>query len=268
MGKLYYFQAPSLDINPESDIAPKLGSIISTPKMLTAPLNQYDRLSIPQSLMNQSVNANFVTFTGSDRGASLGLNAAALQGLAGSVDVTYAFARNNSVVHHCELLETTEFHVTKEFVTQSILASQTVQDFLANSLPFRKRVYMVTGLKIATNFSSSAASEDQYSPTLKVGLDATALGVPLKAGPEIGLTVAKNRAVSHGPALNKIVFAYRVIRIKVKRDGEPQYKYRRGGIYSVDDDDSDEDEEWDLEPLVEDHRWSEFPGLVEVMYME
>jgi hypothetical protein len=36
--------------------------------------------------------------------------------------------------------------------------------------------------------------------------------------------------VSHGCSINKIVFAYRVVRIKQKGDGEAKYEYKGGGM--------------------------------------
>ncbi|SPO04607.1 uncharacterized protein DNG_07292 [Cephalotrichum gorgonifer] len=268
MGKLYYFQAPSLDINPESSTSPKLGSIFSSLDTLTAPLNQDEQVNIPQDLMNHSAVRDFDETVGRSPQVSVGLNTTALQGLAGSADAVYTFARDKSHTYRCELLETVEFAVNKEFVDQSILASFRVQNFLENSLPLRRRVYMITGLKIATGFSMSASKEVLHNPTLKIGVDFTPMGVPVQAGPELGVALEKHREVSHGRTVNKIVFAYRVIRIKVKGDGESRYKYRSGGKYSIDDDDYDSDDEdggaWEIEPLEEESRSDDFPDSVQV----
>lgn len=265
MGKLYYFQAPSLTINPESETAPKLGSIFSTLEMLTAPLNQYEYVNVPENLKNQSASEDFDETVEGNLKASLGINANAAQGLAGSGDLVYAFARDKKNVYHCTLLETIEFEPNPQFVDECILASQRVQSFLENSIVGRKRVYMVTGLKLATGFSQSSTSETQHNPKLKFAVDGTAVGAPgVQAGPDLDLTVTGKRAVGHGRTVNKIVFAYRVIRIKKKWDGEAQYKYKSGGKYNVDDEDSDEEDGWDLEPLDEEDISKDFPDSVKV----
>jgi hypothetical protein len=41
------------------------------------------------------------------------------------------------------------------------------------------------------------------------------------------------------------VFAYQVIRIKQKGDGEPKYKHKSGGKYATDDSD-EEGEPWEV----------------------
>jgi hypothetical protein len=201
--------------------------------------------------------------------ASVGLNANVAQGIAGSADIVYAFAKDKNNIYACELLETLEFEPSKQFINDCITASQSVQSFLENSLPGRKRVYMITGLKIATGFRTSTSKETQHGPMLKVGVDATAFGVPVETGPEIELETTSARTVSHGKSMNKIVFAYRVVKIKQKRDGEAKYKYKSGGKYALADDDSededdDEDGPWYLELLDEEQRANEFPDTVPV----
>ncbi len=108
---------------------------------------------------------------------------------------------------------------------------------------------MITGLKIATGFSFSTAKETQHGPSLKIGVDLTPFGVPVEVGPETDFETKNARMVSQGRSTNKIVFAYRVIRIKEKGDGEVQFKHEAGGLYSIDPDSDDEDKGWDVEPL-------------------
>lgn len=268
MGKLYYFQAPNFDINPDSQTAPRLGSIFSSLTQLKAPLNQDDHLKIPENLLNNNKVDNFNSIKAHNLKADIGVSATAGQGVTGSADLFYAFARDKQNVYHCETLETVEFEPDKAFVSDSITASQRVQTFISNSLFGRKRVYMITGLKIATGFSMSSSKATQHSPSLKVALGFGALGVPAEAGPELGLSVGSARTVEQGQAFNKIVFAYRVIRIKDRWDGEPRFKYESGGKYAAeeDSDDSDEDGEgnWVLEPLSDDTLSEDFPDSVRI----
>lgn len=268
MPKLYYFQAPTFTINPESDIAPKLGSIFSNLDRLTGPLNQSENAYIPVNLTNQSASTDFRETVSKGVEGAVGLNANIAQGIAGTADVMYAFARDKKNVYRCELLETMEFEPTKEFIVDSITASQRVQKTLNNALPGMKRVYMITGLKIATGFSTSTSKETQHGPMLKVGVDATAFGIPAEAGPEVEFATTNARTISQGPSVNKIVFAYRVVRIRQKRDGQPKWGYKSGGKYGMDEEDSDDEEEeedaWDVEPLDEGDVGKDFPDAVAV----
>ncbi|KAH7397167.1 hypothetical protein BKA66DRAFT_235531 [Pyrenochaeta sp. MPI-SDFR-AT-0127] len=263
MPKLYYFQAPTFTINPESDIAPKLGSIFSSLDRLTGPLNQFENVYIPTNLTNQSASADFSETVEKGLEGAVGVNANVAQGMAGSADVVYAFARDKKNTYRCELLETVEFEPTKEFIADSITASQRVQNTLDNALPGMKRVYMVTGLKLATGFSTSTSKETQHGPMLKVGVDATAFGIPVEAGPEVELATTDGRTVSQGRSVNKIVFAYRVVRIRLRRDGEAKWKYKSGGKYSAQEEDSDDEEvPWDIEPLDEGDVVKDFPDAI------
>lgn len=268
MGKLYYFQAPNFDINPDSQTAPRLGSIFSNLTRLIAPLNQDDHLRIPDSMRNTNKVDKFSDTRAQNLNVDVGVNATAGQGVTGSADLVYAFERDKENIYNCETLETVEFEPNKEFVSECITASQRVQSFMSNSLFGRKRVYMITGLKIATGFSMSSSKATQHRPSLKVALGFEALGAPAEAGPELGLSVGSARTVEQGRALNRIVFAYRVIRIKDRWDGEPRFKHESGGKYDVeeDSDDSDEDGEgkWILEPLSEEAISEDFPDSVRI----
>ncbi|UKZ73152.1 hypothetical protein TrVFT333_000793 [Trichoderma virens FT-333] len=260
MGKLYYFQAPNFDINPDSEVAPRLGSIFSNLETLTAPLNQHDCIAVPKHLMNQSVSTNFNESKGRNFETKVDLNVNVAKGTRWSTDLIYAFGRDKKNVYHCELLETLEFEPNQEFVTECILASQRVQSFLENSLIGRKRVYMITGLKIASGLTKSSTRGNQYSPKLRVAAEATTMG-----GLGLDMNVTNARTVSYGRTLNRIVFAYRAIRIKLKWDGEARYKYKSGGKYDVDDtSDSEDEEDWDLEPLDEADRLKDFPDSVKI----
>ena len=116
----YYFQAPNFDINPESATAPKLGSIFPTLDTLTAPLNQFDHINPPADLINTSSSANFNESTDTNIEVSAGLQATAAYGVAGSGELVYIFARDKQNIYHCDLLETTEFSPTTEFVAECV----------------------------------------------------------------------------------------------------------------------------------------------------
>ena len=258
MPAYYYFRAPTFDISPESPTAPKLGSIFSSLKRLTGPLNQYDHVSIPPDLRNESAKSDFSDTIGKKIEGHAGVYADSTIGV-GSGDLVYGFAKDKKSVYCCKLLETEEFEPNEDLVAQCINASQRVQNFIAESFLGNKRVYMITGLKIATGFSTMASESSEQSPKLKIGFNAAAFGVPIEGGPQIDLTFGGSREVSHGRSLSKIVFAYRAIKISPRSDGRPKYKDIRGGQYSLGDGNSEEKQAWEVEAMGEEDRVWEFP---------
>ncbi|KAH8698201.1 hypothetical protein GQ44DRAFT_832237 [Phaeosphaeriaceae sp. PMI808] len=249
-------------VQPDSATAPKLGSIFSTLSRLTGPLNQQDTLPIPSTLINKSTSANFHDTASKSFSGSLGLNANILQGLAGSGEIAYGFSREQSKTYTCDELETIEFEPNKEFVEESINASQDVQKFLEYDVLRRNRVYMVTGLKIATGFNTFSSKETLHGPVLKVGVDATAFGVPGEVGPQIELETGGARTTELGKAMNRVVFAHRVVRIRRRRNLQAKYTDISGGKYSVDDDEEEEDESYDVESLNKEDWLEEVPDSV------
>ncbi|KAH7127827.1 hypothetical protein B0J13DRAFT_627558 [Dactylonectria estremocensis] len=267
MPKLAYFQAPNFDINPDSSTAPKLGSIFSNLDRITSPLNQDDYIDIPKELMNETANSNFTATVNKTVGIAASLNANIAQGIAGTGDLVYAFARSTQDIYQCELLETLEFEPTDQLVADFILASPRVRSFLEHSLLGLKKVYMITGLKVATGFSRSYSREVQNGPKVNFGVDATAFGIPVGAGPGLDLTVENATTISHGRSTTKIVFAYRAIRIKRRRNLEVSFRHKEGGLYSLNESDDSEDSDddsgkgpWDIEPVSQEERSGDFSG--------
>jgi len=265
MGKLYYFQAPTFSINAEGETAPKLGSIFYSLNRLTGPLNQSESVVVPANLKNSTSITSYNEMVNKGLMVAAGLSTNLVQGLAGSADIMYGFAKGKKEIYTCKTLETSEFEPTEQFIADSIAASSSVRATLRNALPGRKRVYMITGLKIATGLTTSTSKTTLHGPILRAGVDATALGVPASAGPEIEFATTSTHTVSQGRSENKVVFAYRVVRITQKRDGEARWRYMSGGKYSVDDDDSEDEEvagSFDIEPLEEDDVAADFPDSV------
>ncbi|PNP50356.1 hypothetical protein THARTR1_08960 [Trichoderma harzianum] len=211
--------------------------------------------------MNHNLSTDFHESESQSFTAKANLGSSIIPGIQGPADLVYAFARDNNDIYNCELLETLEFEPNQEFVTECILASQRVQSFLENSLIGRRRVYMITGLKIAFGLTKSSAKGNHHNPKLRVAAEPTTIG-----GLGLDIAATNSRTVSCGRTLNKIVFAYRAIRIKLKWDGQVRYKYKSGGKYSVEDTSDDEEEDgWQLEPLDEEDRLKDFPDSVKII---
>ncbi|KAJ0313282.1 hypothetical protein COL516b_000214 [Colletotrichum fioriniae] len=250
----YYFHAPNFDSNPESDSAPQLGSILANFNDFDPILNKNNVQYIPESSQNMSACHNFTDTDNRATEAGVGLSATAAEGLLGAADVIYSFLSNKKVVYECETLTTTEFSPDTDFIHDSIMASLNVQEFIDSSVFGNKKVYMVTGLKIATGFSSSTKTGTQHRPCLKISGSGAALGVPVEGGPSINFAISRDRITGIGKTANKIIFAYKVVCIKMKSDGEIDYSYKRGGKYSVDgrnDEDQAAPAEWEVDDVDE-----------------
>lgn len=258
----YYFRAPRFDISSDSPTAPRLGSIFSNLKRLTAPLNQGSVPWIPTDLTNTTNTPNFQDTVSRNLQGSAGL-ATSLNPALSTADLIYTFATSSRDTYRCAALETVEFEPDAQFVCDCITASLRVQDALRDDGLWSlrgARVYMITGLKIATGFCRSSTSDAEHGPQLRVELDGTGLGVPVTAGPEVEVSFGASREVSHGPAVGKIVFAYRAVEIRAKRDGRVRYKDLSGGQYGLGLDEEDEEHvSWDVEPVGEEVMREEFP---------
>ncbi|KAL8418961.1 hypothetical protein RB594_002247 [Gaeumannomyces avenae] len=273
MATMLYFRAPRFDISPESPTAPRLGSIFSNLRRLTAPLNQDEALSIPAHLVNQVAVAGFQDRAAKSVAGSAGLSTGLLaQGFTagGGSGLVYAFASDRHDTYQCAELETTEFEPDGQFVRDSITASLRVQDFFQGGgggiSSFTgggiggRRVYMITGLKVATDFAVSRGGGGPVSVAAGAG-----------AGPRLELKFGSSREVSHGPASGKIVFAYRAIKIRPTGHGEVRYKDLSGGQYGIGDDDSEDVElpvSWEVEPVGEEDILDEFPDEEEIVAIQ
>lgn len=246
-------------MSPDSGIAPKLGSIFPNLKKLTDPLNLNDRIPIPSELQNNSEKTNFNDTIGSSVKGGIGLNASPLQILGAGGSLLYSFANDGKRTYHCDLLETLEFQPGKEYVVESIKKSQHVQNYIQRPFPGPKKVYMITGLKIATGFTMTEVKNSNHGPKLEVTVDSTQFGVPLEGGPQVELEFGRSRDLSQGGS-SKIIFAYRAIKIRPRSDGTAKYDEISGGLYGLGDEDDGPD--WEIEAMDEDAIATEFPGSV------
>lgn len=259
----FYHRAPNFDIDPDSPIAPKLGSIFPNLKKLTSPLNQHDIIPISADLINAPSGAEgFQDTVRANITANIGVNAELAQGLPLSGNLIFSSSKDKKYVYKCANLKTTEFDPIDEYVLQCIHASQRVQDYIQNCFVGRKKIYMITGLKIATNFSMTMTENTEQGPILNVTADGTGYGVPVSGGPQMDLTVGTSRDLTSGTSA-QIVFAYRAIKIQPGYDGTVGYKDIKGGLYSVDDDE-DEDEGWTIDALDADDLGEEHSDTIKV----
>ncbi|KID83962.1 hypothetical protein MAJ_11286, partial [Metarhizium majus ARSEF 297] len=130
-------------------------------------------------------------------------------------------------------METYEFEASEQYVTDSITASLRVQNFIAGSFIGNKKVYMITGLKIAE-----------------------------------GSCMSTTDAGSHGPSSSKVIFAYRAIEIAPKRGGNLRYRDlpgRHAQCFSDEHEDEDAEAGWEIEPVKEKQMLEMYPGALPVL---
>lgn len=130
-------------------------------------------------------------------------------------------------------------------MSQSLTASG-VQDYLDACRFYSKKVFMVTGLKIAKDLQVSHNTSNERGGTLHVGVDATPMGIPASVGLGGSITPASSRSITYEiPSL--VVFALRVLRITPKGKVKT---VTAGTLYFDDDGDSPAlKTEWDMEEI-------------------
>ncbi len=242
MPKFEYILAPSFLIDP--NVLP-LGSIFSDLDKPTDLLNQYDRGWIPTDSIRKTTIGKFTESSTRSIKADGGLNANIAQGIGGSGDVIFTRSKSTKESYSCSQLDTESFEPDEAYVQQSMTALD-VQEYLGACALWNKKVFMVTGLKIAKDLKVGRDTSDERGGTLNVGVDATALGVPAGVGLSGSATPATLRSMAYeAPPI--VVFAFRVIQIK------PKGRFKTvttGALYNDEDEDADSsvsEAGWDME---------------------
>ena len=129
-------------------------------------------------------------------------------------------------------MTTCSFMPKRAFIRESVL-QEDVQQYLLDT-KFREKIYMITGIMIASGASSVTGYMKEKGMYAHVGVDATMFtGVPISAGPELGLSSKTENEVSFQDA-DDFVFAFRVREIKVKKSGEvTDTRFDKGALFSI-----------------------------------
>jgi hypothetical protein len=149
---------------------------------------------------------------------------------------------------NCEILKTTWFTPTTEYIVKS-LENTEVKKFLVDNQVWlrRSKVYMITGIKVAYGASSAAERAINIGVKLHLGVDATmATGVPVSGGPDIGAKWCSKTMQGSGRA-EPFVFAFRLRQIKVSAKGDVAHKQlTSGAMLSLDSATGNEEAKIDL----------------------
>ena len=249
-----YFLAPHCDFPPDGLIA--LGSIIVNPKTPQKSLNSRSkqRVAIPADELHETFKDNWEDAIKTGRNDRVTLWTSFLQMILGlGADVSVGRKNGREDVYQFRRLETKYFEPDAAYIQKS-LQQEGVQAYVS-ATRYQKPIYMVTGVKIARGAAVTSKRMIAYEGMLRVGLDATALtGVPISAGPGIQTLGRKERHVDFDGG-SDYVFAYRVLKIRLRRDGSVKRleSFNKGALFGIDEDNGTQEELntsfWTIEEL-------------------
>ncbi|RMJ17430.1 hypothetical protein CDV36_002888 [Fusarium kuroshium] len=221
-----YFPVPSRDCSPDGPIV--LGSILADPLDPESPLNDKP-ISLDGQTIRKHDQLDVQLSTKESSQASAGLFAKIFH--SAGLDVS---GRGSTRVHSSakfKKLQTLSFEPTHEYMTKS-LSTPMVQQYLAR-YHMRKRVFMVTGVKIA--FGAKVRDDESHlsGGNISLGLDADAAGLPLSVGPRADASRRTSQTISFKQS-SPFVFAYRLREIRYRKGIPTKNKtYRDGALYEL-----------------------------------
>ncbi len=231
--KKHYFLPPVPEVPVDGPI--RLGNIVADPKCVFEPINNSPvnpSWCLEKVYVSNSGPASIVLGESSKKniGIFAELPAFVNANISGdsSADAKERWSFEN--------LRTIWFTPSVDYVRQGLadtdvqLYIQTNQSWLGHT-----KLYMVTGVKVA--FGASALSEfaASYGFSGTAGLDLSALGAPVTAGPAAGLWNGLSLAATTSP-VEPVVFAFRLRRLKIKASGDvKQSDYNKKALLGQED---------------------------------
>ncbi|KAI3317241.1 hypothetical protein HD806DRAFT_515591 [Xylariaceae sp. AK1471] len=226
--KKHYFLPPVPEVPVEGPI--QLGSIVEGPKLIFEPVNNYTVNPI------SCFEKVYVSNSGPSS-IALGKSSKKNIGLFGELP---AIANVNIGGDHgtdagerwsFDNLRTIWFTPSDDYVRQSVGDVEVQRHIQVNQTWLgHTHLYMVTGVKVAFGASALSQFAASYGFDGTVGLDLSALGVPITVGPVVGLWNGLSLATTSSP-VEPVVFAFRLRRLKIKANGDvKQSDYNRKAL--------------------------------------
>ncbi|KAF2492478.1 hypothetical protein BU16DRAFT_564930 [Lophium mytilinum] len=226
-----YFLAPTRTCPPEGPI--RLGSIISSPSLPDEPINTMP-LPLEASAIHTHNQTNWTSCHAKTKSGRIGVWGSFLQFVVGAGgDVSVGWKNEDSQLLMAKNMCTRYFVPSQEYVRATVM-EDSVREYIINN-KFRERLFMITGVMIASGASGLNSYMRDNGIYAHVGVDATIpCGVPFAGGPKFeGHQTTKTDVAFEGA--DDFVFAFRLRHIKVKKTGEVSHKqYNKGALYDLD----------------------------------
>ncbi|CAK1365384.1 unnamed protein product [Cercospora beticola] len=234
--KLTYMLPPNLSLVPDRDI--KLGQLL--------PLS-YDKPRVPDpesnltdspdyvypdpSLIKHEVEEPWEYGEGYKKAVSGGVWAdiPVLTAICGSLG--FQRSGGEDITVEAKKVETSWFSPSAKYLATALQQPTASEHLLQDP---KAPVFMVTGLKVAYDASITFGKEKSKEFHGSVGADLTAVGAPVKVGPEAAFSRSREvhfRTHKDGP----FVLAYQLKRIRQKRDGSLEVKGYNSRAFLFDD---------------------------------
>lgn len=209
MSKAYYFLAPTRNSPPNGPI--RIGNIIDNVSEPERPINDNAPPAFTdKNRLYESTNLNWQSSRLNPKTRKAGLWTSFLAALGIRAEANITSETNRVDGYEIDKLTTTEFIPSKQYLQESIDQPDVKNWMLHNK---NEPLWMITGVKIASGarFLVSRAKEKGFH--LQFGFDATGLGYPVAAGPQVE-AVNKIAMTESARAGEDFVFAYRLREIR------------------------------------------------------
>ncbi|KAK3986502.1 hypothetical protein QBC44DRAFT_361455 [Cladorrhinum sp. PSN332] len=241
-----YFLSPTWDYptGPSSPLA--VGNIVISPSKPVPPLFAVSKLPNYESLVLDKVSETVkrdVSWSNSKSSShNFGVWAKFLEFMGAEVGIETS--RETDDVFKFESVTTQNFFPDDEFVREVLLRNPAI---VRRVQKLRKAVYVVTGVKTVRGAVVKSVWKRSVGVSGSVGVDvvaaaAAAAGVPLpllpvsalEVGPEVGTSRGKEGSSGFGRGGDDFVFAYRVLKVRVRGKGEvSQEEYVKGAMLGI-----------------------------------
>ena len=207
----------------------RLGDVIESPWSPEEALNDGPPPALKPGLLRRQIEESWSWTKETELYRGGGIFASFLQvlGIGGDVEVTRA--NTNVDLYEVDRMVTEEFLPDKQYLRQCI-EDPGVRDMFVG--PSRKsELYMVTGIKIAYGAIKAAETMKERGFRAKIGVDASALGVPVALGPQGHWSSRVTESLTADKS--DFVFAFKLRRLKFKKGELTGQAFDRGAQYGL-----------------------------------
>lgn len=232
-----YFLAPTRTCPPEGYI--RLGSIISSPSRVDEPISsKLPAHPEPQYITTHSERNWSQSVTTSSNSGGVGVWVSFLQVVLGvGADVGVSWENQANQTYSAKTMKWIEFRPSLQYIRAAV-TDEEIDEFIRSN-KFREKIFMVTGVMVASGASGVINSMRERGVYAHVGVDGTILSsgmAPIAAGPEGSFNWGKEKQSSFEDA-DDFVFAFRLRQVKVRKSGEISHKPRTdGALFSKEED--------------------------------